>query len=383
MNQSEKIKIAIIDPVGIKAGMNYYDSSLMNSLAKKGLGTYIFSNYQGTAGEPTKYFSFFKNHINNFLLKKIVLMLKGILLSVLKCRKEKINFIIIHIFSSGYLNLFMILSIKIFGLKTIVISHDVSSFVENDLKFVQNIIYNRISDYIIVHNRFSLKELIKNIKIDDQNKINIIRHGAYSEFIDKNIKKNSARKMLRLDPGGKYLLFFGQIKKVKGLEILLSAMPSIRNNIKLIICGKPWKDDFFIYDQIIEEYKIQSRVIKFVRYIEDHERELIFKASDAIIIPYKRIYQSGVLLMGMSYGLPVIASDLEPIKEIIQDQNNGILFKTGNAGDLAEKVNLLFQNNKLRKTISEKSLETIRSDFSWEGIADNYIKMINWNQGET
>jgi len=261
-------------------------------------------------------------------------------------------------------------------LKTAVISHDVSSFVGNDNTLIQNLIYNTLSDHIIVHNQFSYDELMENTKINVSKKVTIIKHGGYIDHIGERTDKFSNRKALGLDPEGKYILFFGQIKEVKGLDILLEAMSKTSLDIKLIIAGKPWKSDFSQYDVLIKKYDLENRVIKMIRFIEDDEREKLFFASDVNVLPYRIIYQSGVLLMAMSHGLPVIASDLPANKEIIIDRQNGMLFKNGNADSLSIQINSFFYDPLQQEKLAESALKTIQDEFDWNVIAKSYVGMI-------
>jgi len=109
---------------------------------------------------------------------------------------------------------------------------------------------------------------------------------------------------------------------------------------------------------------------------EDEERELLFFAADVNVLPYRVIYQSGVLLMAMSHGLPVIASDLPANKEIITHGKSGLLFCSEDAEDLAEKVECFFQGVETQEKLATSALETIKNDYAWRGIAEDYLKML-------
>ena len=116
-------KIAIIDPVGIKSGMNHYDTFLCTSLDKLGINTYIYSNFNvksETVVSQLVFGTFFKNKLSqtfNFA--------KGIFKSCLDCRRNKINIVIIHVFSTHNMAIMTYAISKLFGLKIITISHDV------------------------------------------------------------------------------------------------------------------------------------------------------------------------------------------------------------------------------------------------------------------
>ena len=366
--------ISIFDHVGKKAGMDYYSSSLANGFRNNLCKCTIYSNFIGIESEHIDYKTYYEGHTQNNVLIKLYRFIVATIKSSYSARKKKSDLVILHLFSADIVTLLLILIPKLFGLRVVIISHDISSFVNNDSKFIQNLIYNKLSDNIIVHNQFSYDELLKNIELKNSKKVTIIKHGGYLDHIRKIPEKSLVRKELNLESDGKYILFFGQIKEVKGLDILLEAMSNVPENIKLIIAGKPWKDDFSKYDKLIKKYNLENRVIKMIRFIEDDEREKLFFASDVNVLPYRVIYQSGVLLMAMSYGLPVIASDLPANKEIINDGINGLLFKSGDAVSLSKKIIEFFESEPTN--LATNALNAIKNEYSWNGIAKGYLQLL-------
>jgi len=370
------MKIAIIDPVGSRAGMNYYNESLLKSFSRMPIETVLFTDCE-QAVENIKVFPFFNLRSDNALFKFILIFL-GYVKSFFICRRHKVKNVIFHLFSASFFHLLILLIAKLFCLNTIIVAHDIDSFgkkfINKDVRIIKTIIYNNLCCHIIVHNKFSYNEIRRYVHDYNFKKVKTIRQGGYFDYIDNAITKEIALNKLGLQKKEAYLLFFGQIKEVKGLDILLHAMKYINRNVKLIIAGKPWENDFSHYQSIIDKYHLQSRVISFIRFISNDERDMLFKASDAIVLPYRVIYQSAVLLMSMSYGLPVIASDLEANKEIIQHSINGLLFKSGDHKALAREVKSLLENPKLISSIRNNSKKTIEKDFSWDSIADEYVK---------
>lgn len=369
-------KITIIDHVGAKAGMDYYSSSLAKGFVNKKCLCTVYSNFVGIDSNNIEYKSYFDGHLKSNPLIKLSNFIKAMFKSCYGAKKEKSDLVILHLFAANLITLIMIIIPKIFGLRTAIIAHDIESFVNNDNNIYQHLIYNLLSNHIIVHNKYSYKILTNNIKIKNINKIKIIKHGGYLDHIKKQYSKEEYRRQLNLDINGKYILFFGQIKDVKGLDILLKALKNVPKDIKLIIAGKPWKSDFTKYEDLIHKYQLKDRIIKKIKFIEDDEREKLFFASDVNILPYRVIYQSGVLLMAMSHGLPVIASDLESNKEILIDGSNGFLFKTENVEELSQKIINYFNKNSIILEIQNNALNTIKNEYNWDDIANEYIKIL-------
>lgn len=82
--------------------------------------------------------------------------------------------------------------------------------------------------------------------------------------------------------------------------------------------------------------------------------------------------------MGMSYKLPVVASDLEANREVITHNHNGLLFRNGDPGDLAEKINTFFSSPDMQG-LSGTAFEMMKEDYNWNTIAKKYIEVINEN----
>jgi glycosyltransferase involved in cell wall biosynthesis len=180
------------------------------------------------------------------------------------------------------------------------------------------------------------------------------------------------------------ILFFGQIKEVKGLEILLKALKiAVAKNKKILltIAGKPSKTNFKKYTELIHELFLEDNVTAVLRYIDDSEIEELYKNSDLIVLPYKMISQSGVLLLSMSYGLPVLTSDLPAFTEIISDNNTGFIFESENSESLANKLIEIYDNRDLLYKVSLNSNKLIHQEFDWRLIGKKtksfYQKTLN------
>ncbi len=373
--ESEKVKIAVIDPVGEKAGMNYYNIGLLGGLSKLGVQTHLFSNSSSTPYRVSlyPYFGlFFKSKIfqawNEF---------SGYLKSFVKCKYIGVDYVIMHVFSTQFFFLSFFLIAKLFRLKVIAIAHDVSSLASDDSSLNKKLIYNYLCEYVVVHNKFSateIKEVLSSEKI--ANRLAVIQQGGYLDLVNPKITKKDAIRQLGLNDNKKYILFFGQIKQTKRLDLLIKSLAYVPN-ANLIIAGRPWKSNFDEYQQLIEELRLESRVIKMIRFVSDEERELLMKAADIAAFPYEEIYQSAALLMSMTYGLAPVTSDIPAFQEVIENHKNGRVFKNGDFEHLGMVLQEMLKDDKTLMKLKESSLQTIKEDFSWINIAKEYKKTFN------
>ena len=255
--------------------------------------------------------------------------------------------------------------------------HDVSSFSDQkDFHVISKLVYN-LADSITTHNQFSKNEIIKMHNYLNK-KIHIIPHGNYIPFINLQSRQAKSRDKLNLPKDKKILLFFGMIKKVKGLDVLLKAFQDIVlefPEIILLVAGKPWKDKFDEYQYLIDEYNLTDNVILHTKFIPENKVSLFYSSCDLVVLPYKKIYQSGVLMMALSYERPVLVSDLSPLKELITNNENGFTFKSENSADLSDRLKeILFDKENLDR-VAKNGVELIKTKYNWNKIGRLSKKM--------
>ncbi|WP_183114814.1 glycosyltransferase family 4 protein [Flagellimonas pelagia] len=257
------------------------------------------------------------------------------------------------------------------------IVHDVSGFADSDNGYVKRIVIGKVADKVLVHNQFSKATLLKGFPGEIEFKTHIVKHGNFEDSSVSLTSKEVARNILGLSGDKFYLLFFGQIKKVKGLELLLEALSNvIDKNVCLIIAGKPWKNDFNEYQKLIDDKGLADRIVAKIGFIENQDRDLLFSAADLLVLPYHRIYQSGVALMAMTFGVPLLTSDLEPFVELIQKDKNGNIFVSGNSESLANKILEVKENYSDALVKSQNGMRHVIEEYDWVKIARNYKEIL-------
>jgi glycosyltransferase involved in cell wall biosynthesis len=135
-----------------------------------------------------------------------------------------------------------------------------------------------------------------------------------------------------------YLLFFGRLSKEKGVNVLLDAMREI-DDVKLKIAGDG--PDKINYQLSIKNYKLGSR-IEFVGEKSGEELNELVRKARAIVVPsvwYENMPMN--ILEAVAMGKVIIASRVGGIPEIIEDKENGFLFRMDDADDLATKIDEL------------------------------------------
>ena len=266
---------------------------------------------------------------------------------------------------------------KILGKKILFTAHDINykKLVGNDTfmnRLTLNIMY-RMMDHIIVHTEKMKQELVDAYRVEE-NKISIIPFGVNEVLPITHLTREQARKKLNLPSQDKVLLFFGNIAPYKGLEFLVLSLISLRKrfkDLKLIIAGRVkvgCQEYWLNIEQMIKEYQLEDIVIKRIEYIPEAEAEIYFKAADVLMLPYKNIFQSGLIYTSYRFGIPVVATDAGSLSDDVIVDKTGFICKPENPEDMAEKVTQYFHSDifkNLEKT-REMIIQHAKAKHSWE-----------------
>lgn len=153
----------------------------------------------------------------------------------------------------------------------------------------------------------------------------MLPHPLYSHFGEK-LSREEAEKSLGLAPGKKNILFFGLIRKYKGLDILIKAFARLPEDFQLIIAGEPY-GSFEPYAGLIDGLPTETRerVKIFPEYIPDSRVKVFFSAADVTVLPYRSATQSGISSISYHFEVPMIVTDTGGLKSAVGDGGTGIV----------------------------------------------------------
>ncbi|MGA8264682.1 MAG: glycosyltransferase family 4 protein [Ignavibacteriaceae bacterium] len=237
--------------------------------------------------------------------------------------------------------------------------------------FLKSIVYKN-SGTIIVHSDFIKKKLLKSFPLDIK-KIKIVPHGNFDIYVPKEKMDDvKSRLSFNLKSIDNVILFFGFIREYKGLDTLLDAFElsaDMDHNLKLLIAGFATKRNEDFYSNKINQSKFKDRILFHPKFIPKADISRYFAASDAVILPYKKIDHSGIIHLAYSFGKPVIATNVGDFSETIEHKKSGILLKGNGAIELAEKINEAFVNKKNLIKMGEYAKGLSETKYSWRDIA--------------
>jgi len=191
-------------------------------------------------------------------------------------------------------------------------------------------------------------------------------HPMYESF-GPQLEKADARKKLGLQEDGKYLLFFGFIRKYKGLDILLRAFADKRiqeAGIKLIVAGEYYDkpDD---YQAIIKECNLENALVQANDFIPDSEVSTYFSAADMVVQTYKTATQSGVTQIAYYYHNPMLVTDVGGLAELVPHNKVGYV-TSPDINEIADAILDFYSNS--RETAFIENIKTERLRFTWDSM---------------
>ena len=220
------------------------------------------------------------------------------------------------------------------------------------------------------------KKVMQDLKKFTNKPAQQIVHPLYDNF-GEAINKQTARKHLGLPENENIILFFGFIRKYKGLDLLLEAMSLLKSkqpttNIKLLIAGEFYEDQKQ-YDNLIAQLNISSSLILKTDFIPDSEVKYYLSAADFIIQPYRNATQSGVTPLAYHFNKPMLVTNVGGLPDLVPDYKVGLIAEP-TAISIAEKIIELYQ---LGEQYFLPHLLEEKKKYSWSILSDKILSLAN------
>ncbi|MGN6194431.1 MAG: glycosyltransferase family 4 protein [Ginsengibacter sp.] len=201
----------------------------------------------------------------------------------------------------------------------------------------------------------------------------LVLHPLYDNF-GAIITKQEARKKLGISEEDKVILFFGFIRKYKGLDILLPAFKKVIEegkikNLKLLIAGEFYEDEKN-YEELLNDPVIKDHLILHTRFIANSEVKYYLCAADCVIQPYRSATQSGVTPLAYHFEIPMIVTNVGGLPSMVADKKAGLIAEP-NAESLAKKIEEYFE---LGEVFFLPFLKEEKKRFSWKIMIDAILK---------
>lgn len=199
-----------------------------------------------------------------------------------------------------------------------------------------------------------------------------IVHPLYDNF-GEAVPKSEARTYLNIPQQEQIILFFGFIRKYKGLDLLLEAMSKLKtksSNIKLLIAGE-FYEDRKEYDALIEKLNIADSLILKTDFIADSEVKYYLSAADFVIQPYKNATQSGVTPLAYHFEKPMLVTNVGGLPDLVPDKKVGLIAEPDPVS-IASKIEELYQ---LGEDYFLPHLREEKKKYSWTVLVNTIIAL--------
>ncbi len=198
-----------------------------------------------------------------------------------------------------------------------------------------------------------------------------VRQGALFVFphppLHHYARLAAQNQLVKKNDGLFRVLFFGRIYEYKGLKYLIEAallaQPRLAS-LRIIIAGRG--DDLASGSLRIpstETFDVRNR------FIPDAELAQLLTDADVVALPYIEASQSGVLMVALAFGLPVIATDIGEIGEVVRKTGAGILIPPHDSSALADAIRELAANAPLRVLLAQNAAKALQEEFSNSTLA--------------
>ena len=230
-----------------------------------------------------------------------------------------------------------------------------------------------LPDKFIVHSKKNMAQLQKNFNVSPT-AISVIPMGVFSLYGSDNVQRRGAREKLGIPQGAKVVLFFGIIRKYKGLEDLAEAFKISRKKVRglfLLVAGNPW--DRKLADEILGRLEgIADKKLVF-GHVPSEEVKFLFAAADVVVLPYREFSsQSAAGSTALSFSKPLVVSDVGGLPELVLHKE--AVFGAGNPGSLAATLETVFSKRGMLGGMARDS-KKLRQKYSWHNACSATIAL--------
>jgi len=279
---------------------------------------------------------------------------------------------VIHLHCTNPVALLHLMLLRRLGVPLVATAHVVTAHERTRLVDAAYRRIHRIGHLIIAHSEFDRKRLLEEFAVGPE-RVVVIPHGEYGFFGRDSAPpdREAARRSLGLEPQHEVALFFGYIREYKGLDVLLEAWPSVaraRPEARLVVAGDPVRLDPARRDEL-EAWATRLGAIHRFAYVPVSEVTRCFAAANVLVMPYRHVSQSGVLFLALSLGLPVVATRVGGLPEVLREGDSAVLVAPESPAALAEALVRVLGDSGLQNRLAQGG-RRVAEQHSWASIAE-------------
>ncbi len=351
----------------IECGIATYTQYLTWALRRKQLHIYIVSHYGGSGKNVFEAFDYEDGDLGN----KAFSMITRLSPDIVHVQHE------FGLFGKqkGVSLTPLYLQLKMVGIPVITTLHTVLTNHTHEEKIIISFLLN-YSDGVIIHESYQYDILKDLVSSENLSKVRVIPHGAREIKPIKN-----AKKILGISPTTKVILMIGYFAPHKGFEDIIDLWPEIVEKLKekgedvlLIIAGKvrtvaQIEYGNMLFNKINESpHRDKIRVIR--GQISQQSFDTVISAADVVVLPYKKVSQSGVFAHCLAFGKPTVISNVfknDFLKEI------EVALVSRSKQEYVENIIKLLTDKELYNKFSKNAIKYVKDKISWDKVAEKHI----------
>lgn len=239
-------------------------------------------------------------------------------------------------------------------------------------------IYN-LFHLVLVHYSSNRRAFLDSFAIEEA-KVADIPHGnelLFEELRDLEKRPEMLRNDLKIPLESPVILLLGTLNRYKGIDLLVEAFARIHASmpeVYLVIAGFPSRS-FSCMDseRLAESLHVRDAVRFVTHYVEMDAVAQWMELAAVAVFPYRTIFQSGALQIALSFGVPIVATNVGSFSEVIRHKDNGLLIQPDDPNALAGAILSILKNREMAEHLSRKALDDARDHFAWERIAEKLL----------
>lgn len=238
-------------------------------------------------------------------------------------------------------------------------------------RWLYRLIY-KIPDTILVHTRLTRQQLTEQFSVPER-KIVTISIGLNEEIPDTEITREEARTRLGLGLEDRIVLFFGKADEYKGLDTLVKAfdqldLPATKLLISAWFASPSYRRRI---TAAVEASSRQADILLHEAFVPNEAVELFFKSADVLVLPYRNIYQSGIVFLSFRFGLPLLATDVGSLREYVEE-DMGIITRINDAQGVAAGIRRFFET---RDRFKRDEIALKAQKYRWDKICQILVPL--------
>jgi glycosyltransferase involved in cell wall biosynthesis len=226
----------------------------------------------------------------------------------------------------------------------------------------------RHTDAVITHTEAGAGALVERFGADPSH-VHVIPHGAFDYLTSQEHEQSLPDELAEVE--GPVILWFGVLRPYKGVDVLMEAFRDLEG-AELWVVGRPWMD----IAPIKAAAERARGTVRFVdRFVTDPEIPAYFRRADVVVLPYRRIDQSGVLYTALAFAKAMVLSDVGGFSDIGRVHGAAELVPPEDPAALRDALQRLVDDPAARTALEERASAAAAGHFSWDEIGRRTLKL--------